>query len=103
MLVVCVLLHSLLRVFGWIPTLSIQDIVDRLTPGCASGLAGLLLRPPLRHEKRETQEGPGLVRKLLGQVSVKGGDILLQMGSDVPARYDASVARVSSQQALALA
>lgn len=71
--VVGVLLYSLLRLLGWVPALSIQDIVDRLTPGCASDLE----RPPLRHETPETQSGPGLVRKLLGQVSIKGEDILL--------------------------
>ena len=85
--VVCVLLSSLFRLLGWLPSLSVQEILDRLTPGCASDLAGLLLRPPLRHSSQVTQPGSGLVRKLLGQVSVKGEDILLQMGSDVPARY----------------
>ena len=38
--------------------------------------------------RRTTQLGgasQGLVRKLLGQVSVKGEDLLLQMGSDIPA------------------
>ena len=83
--VVCVLLCSVLRLLGWIPALNIQGIMDRLTPGCASDLTGMLMRPPLRHDARETQ--PGLVRKLLGQVSIKAEDILLQMGSDVPARY----------------
>ena len=85
--VVCVLLYSLFRLLGWIPSLNIQELVDRLTPGCAPDLAGLLLRPPLRHDTHVTQEGSGLVRKLLGQVSIKGEDILLQMGTDVPARY----------------
>lgn len=85
--VVGVLLYSLFRLLGWMPPLSVQEIVDRLVPGGAADLAGLLLRPPIRHETRETRPGPCLVRKLLGQVSVKGEDILLQMGSDVPARY----------------
>ena len=85
--VVCVLLYSLFRLLGWMPRLSIQDIVDRLVPGCSADLAGLLLRAPIRHDTRATQPGTGLVRKLLGQVSVKGEDILLQMGSDIPARY----------------
>ena len=85
--VVCVLLNSLFRLLGWIPQLSLQDILTRLTPGCSPDLAGLLLRPPLRHTSQVTRQEPGLVRKLLGQVSVKGEDILLQMSSDVPARY----------------
>ena len=85
--VVCALLYSLFRLLGWMPRLSIQDIVNRLVPGCSADLAGMLLRAPIRHDTRVTQPGPGLVRKLLGQVSVKGEDILSQMGSDIPARY----------------
>ena len=76
---VCVLLYSLFRLLGWMPHLTIQDIVNRLVPGNTSELAGLLLRAPIRHDPRVTQAGPGLVRKLLGQVSIKGEDILLQM------------------------
>ena len=50
------------------------------------GLADYL-RPPLRRTTQLTQQGSGLVRKLLGQVSVEGEDILLHMSTDVPARY----------------
>ena len=45
-------------------------------------MAGLLMRPPVRHTTRSGQDPVGLVRKLLGQVSV-----LLQLSTDVPARY----------------
>ena len=45
------------------------------------------MRPPLRHSTAPGQESYGLAQKLLGQVSVKGEDILLQLATDIPARY----------------
>ena len=85
--VVCYLLHSLFRTLGLNTPLSMQDIVNRLTPGEEESLPSLLLRPPLRRTTQQGKSGGGLVRRLLGQVSVKGEDLLLQMGSDIPARY----------------
>ena len=41
--VVCVLLYSLLRLLGWMPRLSIQDIVNRLVPGSSTDLAGWMV------------------------------------------------------------
>ena len=89
--VVCYLLHSLFRTLGLNTPLSMQDIVNRLTPGEEESLPSLLLRPPLRRTTQQGKSGGGLVRRLLGQVSVKGEDLLLQMGSDIPARYHRSV------------
>ena len=64
-----------------------QEILRRLTPGEEDSLPSLLLRPPLRRTTQQGGPNVGLVRRLLGQVSVKGEDLLLQMGSDIPARY----------------
>ena len=78
---------SLFSMLGLTEPLSVQQLMQRLIPGEEDHLPSLLLRPPLR---RTTQPGApehGLVRKLLGQVSVKGEDLLLQMGTDIPARY----------------
>lgn len=85
--VVCVLLASLFRLVGWVDDLCVQDILDRLTPGRAKDLPSLLLRPPLRRTTAATVEPTGLVPRILGQVSVKGEDILLQLGSDAPTWY----------------
>ena len=85
--VVAVLLHCLFATLGLNEVKTVQEIVDHLTPGKCPVLAGLLMRPPLRHSTQPGQESLGLVRKLLGQVSVKGEDILLQLATDIPARY----------------
>ena len=85
--VVACLLHSLFLTLGPVDELTVDEIVARLTPGKCDDLPGLLLRPPVRHSTKTGAQVPGLVRKLLGQVSVKGEDILLQLASDIPARY----------------
>ena len=85
--VVACLLHCLFATLGLNEEKSVQEIVDNLTPGKCPNMAGLLMRPPLRHTTAPGQETHGLVRKLLGQVSVKGEDILLQLSTDIPARY----------------
>ena len=85
--VVTCLLQCLFWTLGLVDELSTEDIVQRLTPGRCDDLPGLLLRPPLRHSTKSGEKEGGLVRKLLGQVSVKGEDILLQLSTDIPARY----------------
>ena len=85
--VVTCLLHSLFATLGLNEVKTVQDIVNSLTPGRCPNMAGLLMRPPLRHSTAYGQETYGLVQKLLGQVSVKGEDILLQLATDIPARY----------------
>ena len=84
--VVAYLLYSLFRTLGMMPQLSLACLVGRLTPGRESYLSSLLLRPPLRQTTKAGQQQKGLVTRLLGQVSIKGEDILLQLGSDLPAR-----------------
>ena len=85
--VVCYLLHSLFCILGLNTPWTMQELVRRLTPGEEDHLPSLLLRPPLRRTIEQGGQQQGLARKLLGQVSVKGEDLLLQMGSDIPARY----------------
>ena len=85
--VVACLLQLLFLTLGLVDELSVDDIVARLTPGKCDDLPGLMLRPPLRQTTKAGATEGGLVRKLLGQISVKGEDILLQMSTDIPARY----------------
>ena len=85
--VVRYLLHSLFYTLGLVEPLSVQELLKRLTPGEEDHLPSLLLRPPMRRTTQAGVPGQGLVRKLLGQISVKGEDLLLQMGTDIPARY----------------
>ena len=95
--VVAYLLYSLFRTLGMLPQLSLASLVERLTPGRESYLSRLLLRPPLRQTTKAGQQEGGLVTRLLGQVSVKGEDILLQLGSDLPARYHRLRASIPSK------
>ena len=95
--VVCYLLHSLFLTLGLNNPLTMSEIVSRLTPGEEDSLPSLLLRPPLRRTTLAGGPSPGLVRRLLGQVSVKGEDLLLQMGSDIPARYHRLRASISGK------
>ena len=85
--VVCYLLHSLFYTLGFVEPLGVPELLKRLTPGEEDRLPSLLLRPPMRRTTQAGVQGQGLVRKLLGQISVKGEDLLLQMGTDIPARY----------------
>ena len=85
--VICYLLHSLFCMLGLNTPLIMREIVRRLILGEEDSLPSLLLRPPLRRTTQQGGPNAGLVRRLLGQVSVKGEDLLLQMGSDIPARY----------------
>ena len=78
--VVCYLLHSLFLTLGLNNPLTMSEIVSRLTPGeedSEDSLPSLLLRPPLRRTTQQGGASTGLVRRLLGQVSVKGEDLLL--------------------------
>lgn len=72
-------------------------IVEGLTPGKCDDLPGLLLRPPVRRTTKAGAPVQGLAQKLLGQVSVKGEDILLQLVTDIPARYHCLRASIPSK------
>lgn len=85
--VVCWLLSSLLHVRGFIPRLSVQDLVQRLTPGCHTHLQGLLQRPPMKHDTQTFPLDHALVQKLSGLTSQRGEDLLVQGISEPPVRY----------------
>ena len=71
------------------PRLELASLVERLT--------SLLLRPPSRQTTKAGSEQAGLVARLMGQVSITGEDILLQLGTDLPARYHRLRASIPSK------
>ena len=81
------LLSQLLQRLGVIDPLTLQDIVQRLTPGSSSGLQDLLLRPPLSQGTQTFSPSTRLASKLCGLISLKGEDLLLQPSSEVPVRH----------------
>ena len=85
--VVAVLLGTLLKPLGLIPSCTIQDLVGRLTPGKSQQFQTLLLRPPMSHSTKTFAPSQLLVKKLVGISSLKGEDILLQEATDLPVRY----------------
>ena len=95
--VVAYLLLCLFRTLGMLPMMDLACLVERLTPGREHQLSSLLLRPPLRQTTKAGEEQAGLVSRLLGQISVKGEDILLQLGTDLPARYHRLRASIPSK------
>ena len=85
--VVCWLLSSLFHVLGFTQQLTIQGVVDRLAPGKSQYLQGLLLRPPMCSSTTTLGCSELLVRKLCGLVSLRGEDLMLQHGTDLPVRH----------------
>ena len=65
-----------------------QEIVKLLEPGASRRLQTLLNRPPLESRKMvETGTDGRLVRKLLGLVSIKGEDLMLQSGTEPAVKF----------------
>ena len=85
--VVCWLLSSLFHILGLIGPSTVQDIINRLAPGQAQSLQGLLLRPPMCSSTSTFACNELLVRKLCGLVSTKGEDLLLQHNTDLPVKH----------------
>lgn len=85
--VIAWLISCLLVPLGFIPALSMQDIVNRVTPGKSGLLQSLLTRPPLRHSTSTLPLSRALVSKLHGLSSVKGEDLLIQQATEVPVRH----------------
>eukprot|EP00438_Fugacium_kawagutii_P007521 Skav231102 [mRNA] locus=scaffold2525:415233:418787:- [translate_table: standard] len=86
--VACLLSH-LGEVLGLNPPLTVQDIVDRSSPGSATDFQTFLQRPfmrPPRHSHIVSNEAV-LVRKLVSLVGIKGDDLLLQASSEDVVRY----------------
>ena len=85
--VVTWLLGSLFHRLGLCESMSIQRIVTELAPGHSTQLQGMLVRPPLHGGTSTFDCSELLVRKLIGLVSQKGEDILLQHQTDIPVKY----------------
>ena len=87
--VVAWLLGQLTQPLGVGPKMTLQDIVDAITPGKARDFPSMLMRPP--HQGRLTVAQLGaeerLVAKCLGLASSKGEDLLVHAVSDPARRY----------------
>ena len=82
------LLSQLFAPLGLCEHLTVDAIIKLLTPGQGSHLQTLLLRPPLhRVGQVRCKSSQELVKKLLGIVSVKGEDLLLQSGTDPAVKH----------------
>ena len=82
------LLYQLCRPLGLCDQFSVEQIIQSLTPGKGSQLQTLLLRPPLHRAgvvKRTSSRE--LTKKLLGIVSVKGEDLLLQADTEMTVKH----------------
>lgn len=77
--------------------ISLQEIMNKLTPGKVTDLQSLLLRPPLSQSTKSFSPNEQLIAKLSGLVSLKGEDLLLQGPSEVPVKYHRLRARVPSK------
>lgn len=85
--VVAWLLQQLLRPLGITQPMTVQDIVNELTPGKCSHLQSLLLRPPFGQATRTFFPNDQLAAKLAGLVSIKGEDLMLQSVSEVSVKH----------------
>ena len=81
------ILSQLLGPLGLIPRLSVQDIMDRFTPGRHPTLQGLLLRPPMSQGTTTVPDSSLLVQKLWGLASLKGEDLMIQGTSEAPLKF----------------
>ena len=81
------LVASLFHCLGLIAYRPLKQIVKELTPGQASELQGLLIRPPVHGGTLTHDSNELLVKKICGLTSLKGEDILLQHHSDFPVKY----------------
>ena len=88
--VVAWLLSHLGAPLGLNPSFSVEEIVQRTSPGKSTHLQTFLQRPSLQHQrgkKSTIAQSGALVRKLLSLVSIKGEDLLLQNASEDLVKY----------------
>ena len=82
------LLAQLCAPLGLCEPMCVDDIIEALTPGRGNKLQTLLMRPPLsRPGSIRSVSSQPLVRRLLGLISMKGEDLLLQASSESLVRY----------------
>ena len=93
------LASQLFAPLGLCPPLTAKDVASRLVPGQGSSFQGVLLRPPLGPQRGQVPVGheARLVSKLLGVVSAKGEDLLLQSASESTARFHRLRASIPSR------
>eukprot|EP00438_Fugacium_kawagutii_P016505 Skav226384 [mRNA] locus=scaffold1028:952:4557:- [translate_table: standard] len=84
--VIAWLVSCLVFPLGLAPKLSLQQIVELVTPGKSSSLQMILQRPSLKVSTKTAPLDCKLVQKLCGLVSLKGQDLLLQQQSAQPVR-----------------
>ena len=87
--VVAWLLSQLGGALGLNPALSVEEIVQRTSPGFNKDLQTYLQRPPMRGPKQADSQSKALqlVQKKLTVVSIKGEYIMLQSSSDDLVKY----------------
>ena len=87
--VIAWLLRQLFHIRGLCDVISPQVLVDRMCPGSSSRLQSLLLRPSVASSSKLEREDPQgiLVQKLMGIVSIKGEDLLLQASSEPAVKF----------------
>ena len=85
--VVTWLLGQLLQPLGLIEPVTLQEIVNRLTPGQGQHLQGILQRAPLEASTKTVDASDKLVQKICSLTSLKGEDILLQGQTDIPVKF----------------
>eukprot|EP00435_Cladocopium_sp_Y103_P039833 s1161_g10.t1 len=78
---------------------SVQEVVDRTSPGCSKDLQTFLQRPPLRSSRSTSDRDKefALIHKMLTLVSIKGEDISLQASSEDMAKYHRLRASIPSR------
>ena len=92
------LLSQLFAPLGLCDPMTVESIIKRLTPGEGSHLQTLLLRPPLhRTGQVRCRSSRELVKKLLGVVSVKGEDLLLQSSTEPAVKHHRLRASIPSK------
>ena len=81
--VVTGLIAQLMIPLGLMDPITMQEIVDRITPGKGVSLSMVLQRPPLRRAQAGDIPGESLAGRMAGLVSVKGEDLMLQSSTEV--------------------
>ena len=86
---VAVLMSQLGESLGLNPSLSVQDVVNRTSPGSTQDFQSFLLRPSMSVKRKKPAHVNELllVQKLMTLVGIKGDDLLLQAASDDPVKY----------------
>lgn len=87
--VVAWLLQQSTTPLGLCKVVTLEELLKVLTPGQAIDFSSMLTRPPLHGRLGLVREADTvrLVKKLIGQSSMKGEDLMIQSGSDPAPRY----------------